>query len=164
MENWPPPLACFVVSMNDHSNHYEIRPASLRDLVAVRKLEKLCFPVDSWPLLDMIGALSFPHVVRYKAWCGEELVGFIAGEVRRTTRTGWIATLCVHPDFRRRGIGEALLHQCEQEMGQPRIRLTVRGSNQGAVRLYEANGYHVVDRWKQYYKGGEDGVVMEKIL
>lgn len=129
----------------------------------LRKLEKLCFPLDAWPLLDMIGALSFPHVVRYKVRDGDEMVGFIAGEVRGATRTGWIATLCVHPDYRRQGIGEELLRICEEKMGQPRIRLTVRESNQGAVKLYQANGYYEVNRWKQYYKGGEDGVVMEKI-
>jgi ribosomal protein S18 acetylase RimI-like enzyme len=143
---------------------YSIQSASLRDLMPVRKLEKLCFPMDAWPLLDMIGALSFPYVVRYKVRVGDELVGFIAGEIRSATRTGWIATLCVHPDFRRQGIAEDLLQLCEREMHQPRIRLTVRETNQGAIKLYMANGYYEINRWKQYYKGGEDGIVMEKIL
>jgi ribosomal-protein-alanine N-acetyltransferase len=150
--------------MTDFSNQFEILPASLRDLKPVRKLEKICFPRDAWPLLDMIGALSFPHVVRYKTLMDGELVAFIAGEVRGVTRTAWIATLCVHPEYRRQGIGENLLRVCEREMAQPRIRLTVRESNQAAIKLYQANGYHEVNRWKQYYKGGEDGVVMEKIL
>jgi len=146
------------------SINFEIFQASLRDLVPVRKLEKLCFPVDAWPLLDMIGALSFPNVVRYKARIGDQIVGFIAGEVKGTTRTGWIATLCVHPEYRRKGIGEELLRLCEQEMQMPRIRLTVRESNQGAIMLYETHGYYKVNRWKNYYKGGEDGIVMEKIF
>ncbi len=130
----------------------------------VRRLEKICFPTDAWPLLDMIGALSFPNVVRYKVQAGDELVAFIAGDVKRTAQTGWIATLCVHPDHRRQGIAEKLLGLLEQEMAQPRIRLTVRESNLGAIKLYQANGYFEVNRWKQYYKGGEDGIVMEKIL
>ncbi|MEJ2487235.1 MAG: N-acetyltransferase [Anaerolineales bacterium] len=150
--------------MAQTSIDFEIFQASLRDLIPVRKLEKLCFPVDAWPLLDMIGALSFPNIVRYKARIGDQIVGFIAGEVKGTTQTGWIATLCVHPKYRRKGIGEELLRLCEQEMQMPRIRLTVRESNQGAIKLYETHGYYKVNRWKNYYKGGEDGVVMEKIL
>ena len=150
--------------MADLSKRYEFLPATLRDLIPVRKLEKLCFPVDAWPLLDMLGALTFPNMVRYKVRDGEEIIAFIIGEVRVSTRTGWIATVCVHPDYRRQGIAEALLSMCEQEMQQPRIRLTVRESNLGAIQLYRANGYYDVNRWKQYYKGGEDGIVMEKIV
>ncbi len=149
--------------MADLSYKYEILPASLRDLIPIRKLEQICFPVDSWPLLDMLGALTVPNMVRYKVRDGEELVAFIIGEVRLSARTGWIATVCVHPDYRRQGIAETLLSMCEQEMEQPRIRLTVRESNLGAIKLYQAHGYHEVNRWKQYYKGGEDGIVMEKI-
>lgn len=142
----------------------EILPASLRDLISLRKLEKVCFPLDAWPLLDMIGALTFPNVVRYKAVDGEEMVGFIAGEVRAPTKTGWIATVCVHPDFRRRGIAQQLLQLCETKMHQPRVRLTVRESNSSAIALYRVNGYQQVKRWRKYYKGGEDGIVMEKLL
>lgn len=150
--------------MADLSNNYQLLPVTLRDLVPLRKLEKICFPVDAWPLLDMISALSFPNMVRYKVRAGDELVAFIVGEVRGSARTGWIATVGVHPDHRRQGIAEYLLDLCEKEMGQPRVRLTVRESNQGAIRLYQANGYIEINRWKQYYKGGEDGIVMEKIL
>jgi ribosomal protein S18 acetylase RimI-like enzyme len=43
-------------------------------------------------------------------------------------------------------------------------KLTVRISNDNAISLYEQEGYRTVDIWKQYYKDGEDGLVMEKIL
>ena len=92
------------------------------------------------------------------------MIGFIAGEVRGTTQTGWIATLCVHPDYRRQRVGEQLLALCEREMAQPRVRLTVRESNRGAIAMYQVNGYVQINRWQKYYKGGEDGVVMEKVL
>jgi ribosomal-protein-alanine N-acetyltransferase len=142
-----------------------ILPASVFDLSSLRKLEKLCFPVDAWPLLDMIGALTFPNIVRYKAVTIQgEMVGFIAGEIKLGREMGWIATVCVHPDFRRNGIARALMLKAEHEMGQPRVRLTVRESNEGAIRMYEESGYVRVDRWRAYYNGGEDGVVMEKVL
>jgi ribosomal-protein-alanine N-acetyltransferase len=143
---------------------YQILPAGLRDLSPVRELEKMCFPVDAWPFLDMLGALTLPNIVRYKMVHDGEVIGFIAGDIRRLTRTGWIATVCIHPDYRRRGLAERLLAVCEVEMKMPRIKLTVRASNTAAIMLYKNNGYQQVGCWQRYYKGGEDGVVMEKML
>lgn len=140
----------------------EIQKATLKDLSPLRRLEKLCFPLDAWPLLDMIGALTMPHIVRYKAIEDDELIGFVAGELRSATQTGWIATICVHPEYRRQGIAKELLKVCEEEMDMPRCRLTVRESNKAAIELYLDQGYMEVGRWQKYYKGGEDGIVMEK--
>ncbi len=141
-----------------------LESANLRDLSAVRKLEKICFPLDAWPLLDLIAALSMPGLIRYKALVGEDVIGFAAGEVRSDTRTGWISTICVHPDYQRHGIGSKLLRLCEQELQMPRVRLTVRESNDAAINMYLAKGYVEINRWRGYYKGGEDGVVMEKLM
>ncbi len=91
------------------------------------------------------------------------MVGFIAGEIRFPARIGWIATVAVHPDHRRRGIARKLIHLVEEEMAQPRVRLTVRESNQVAINLYQQDGYFQINRWEKYYKDGEDGIVMEKI-
>ncbi len=44
-----------------------IEPATLRDLGALRHLEQVCFPKDAWPLLDLIGVLTFRGVMRLKA-------------------------------------------------------------------------------------------------
>lgn len=150
--------------MSDTSHEYQILPAGLRDLNPVRALEKLCFPMDAWPFLDMIGALTLPNIVRYKMVADGALIGFIAGDIRRMQRTGWIATICIHPDYRRRGLAEELLALCEVEMRMPRVKLTVRASNQAALMLYKNNGYRQVGVWQRYYQGGEDGVVMEKVL
>jgi ribosomal-protein-alanine N-acetyltransferase len=149
--------------MNELHPNLQIQTANLFDLSALRQLEKVCFPVDAWPLLDMIGALSFPNIVRYKALWDEEMIGFIAGEIRFPARTGWIATVCVHPDYRRNGIARTLIRKVEVEMNQPRVRLTVRASNTTAINLYKQDGYVEINRWVKYYKGGEDGIVMEKI-
>ncbi len=141
-----------------------IQPASWRDLNSVRSLERACFPLDAWPLLDMLGVLTLPNVVRLKALDGENIVGFVAGDIRRGQRLAWIATICVHPDYQGRGIGSALLRTCEEQMGMPRVKLSVRESNHTAIDLYRRNGYADVGRWPRYYRGGEDGIVMEKVL
>src|SRR5919198_873044 len=123
----------------------EIQSASIRDLTALRRLEQVCFEKDAWPLLDLIAVLTWPDVIRLKAVENGEMIG-------------------VDPRYQRRGIGRALLHACEERTTLPRMKLTVRMSNEPAISLYEKEGYRSVDIWKRYYNDGEDGVVMEKNL
>jgi len=142
----------------------EIQPASLRDLGALRGLEQVSFGRDAWSILDLIAVLTFPEIVRLKATEDGEMIGFVAGDPRPSEGFAWIATIAVDPRYRRRGIGRALLRNCENRLKIPNIRLTVRMSNEGAMRLYAQEGYRTVDIWKAYYSDGEDGVVMEKPL
>lgn len=140
----------------------EIVPATWRDLRELRHLEEVCFQDDAWPLLDVIGVLSFPGIVRLKAVIDEKMVGFIAGEWREVQQLAWIATFGVLPEFQRRGIGSALLEACEVALDVSRIRLTVRVGNSPALSLYRSFGYQQVGMWKNYYRGDIDAVVLEK--
>jgi ribosomal protein S18 acetylase RimI-like enzyme len=142
----------------------EIVTSTILDLNALRKLERACFEKDAWSLFDLIAVLSWPDVVRLKAVENGTLIGFIAGEKRPSQVAGWIATLAVDPAYQRQGIGRKLLRMCETHMGCPLVKLTVRVSNQGAISLYEQEGYRSGDIWARYYNDGEDGLVMEKIL
>jgi ribosomal protein S18 acetylase RimI-like enzyme len=144
--------------------HFEIKPASWRDLFAVQEIERACFKEDAWPLIELMAALTFPNIVRLKAVNKEKMAGFIAGDIRRNEHTGWILTVGVLPDYRRRKVAEELMARCEQAMKMPRIKLSVRRSNEAAIHLYQKLGYAQVDVWSKYYHNGEDGIVMEKQL
>ncbi len=141
----------------------EILTASLRDLGSLRHIEQACFPKDAWPLLDLIAVLTWPDIVRLKAVEAGQMVGFIAGDPRPSENLAWIASVCVIPEYQRRGIGRALLRACEQRMPQRRVRLCVRMSNAAAIRLYKEEGYASLDSWKKYYNDGEDALLMEKL-
>ena len=141
----------------------EIISANMRDLNALRKLEKACFEKDAWPLFDLIAVLTFPDVVRLKAVKAGEMVGFVAGDPRPSQGFSWIATIGVLPNHRRQGIGRNLLQACEAQLKTPRLRLSVRASNQAAIHLYEQEGYRTLDIWKAYYNDGENAIVMEKL-
>jgi ribosomal-protein-alanine N-acetyltransferase len=139
----------------------EILPANLLDLNGLRKLEAACFPRDAWPLLDLISVLSMPHIIRLKAVEAGQMVGFIAGD--RQDNADWVSTVCVLPDFQRRGIGRALMEACEARQTLPRVRLCVREGNASAIHLYEKLGYQTVDTWHQYYNDKSTALVMEKL-
>lgn len=144
------------------NSSYTIETASWRDLNAVRRLEQICFPQDAWPLWDIVGVLTLPNVVRLKAVAGDQLVGFIAADVRLAQRVAWIATVGVLPEYRGQGMGQALMETCEQVVKTPTIRLNVRVSNATAIHLYERLGYNRVGLWPGYYSDGENALVMEK--
>ena len=143
---------------------YELLPASLADLSQLGEMEKACFPLDAWPLIEQIAALTFPATVRIKAVHTGRMVGFIGGDIRRLRKTGWITTLAVLPAYRRMGIGEALLCACEKALKMPLVKLSVRRTNLEAQLLYMKNGYHKVETWRRYFEGGEDAIVMEKAM
>ena len=142
----------------------DIEPATWRDLNPLRELERICFPLDAWPLWDLIGVLTLPNVVRLKALVDGKFAGFVAGDVRQSEKLAWIATIGVFPEFRGRGIGTALLLGAEERVSMPRVRLCVRVTNQTAIHLYEHKGYKNISTWPSYYGNGEDALVMEKIL
>lgn len=143
---------------------FRIQPASWRDLGALRTLEQECFPVDAWPLLDLIGVLSFPNVVRLKAVWESQMIGFIAGDRRSSQNLAWIATIGVRPAFQRQGIASALLRHCEAQLKVARVRLSVRVGNLPAIRLYQGCGYQRVGYWPEYYQDRSDAIVFEKSM
>jgi ribosomal-protein-alanine N-acetyltransferase len=143
---------------------YTIFPANWLDLNSVRQVEQVCFPRDAWPIWDMVAVLTLPDIVRLKAVVDNHLVGFIAGDIRRAERLGWITTLAVLPAFRRKGIAQSLLDACEQKINLPRVRLCVRRSNAAAIALYQHAGYFQTSVWPAYYHDGEDALVLEKQL
>jgi ribosomal protein S18 acetylase RimI-like enzyme len=148
----------------DSAGPARIEQANWRDLNALRHLESVCFPKDAWPLWDLIGVLTMPNVVRIKAVVQNEMVGFIAGDVRPSQNLAWIATVGVLPKFRGQGIGRGLMLACEAQLSVPRVKLNVRVSNDGAIRLYQELGYQRAGIWPTYYQDGEDALVMEKEL
>jgi ribosomal protein S18 acetylase RimI-like enzyme len=141
-----------------------IERATWRDLSNLISLEKACFGRDAWPWIDCLAALTFPEIVRLKAVFEDRPIGFVIGDRRRRENLGWIASIGVHPVFQRQGIGRRLLLACEQQLAMPRLRLTLRDSNQIAKSLYQNCGYVEVDVWSRYYVDGENGIVMEKTI
>jgi ribosomal-protein-alanine N-acetyltransferase len=151
--------------MSGESHYWSgIQPANLRDLNALRKLEQVCFPKDAWPLLDLLGVLSMPNIVRLKAVDGDRLVGFVAADVRAAQDIAWIATIGVLPEYRRRKVASTLLESCERRLHIGSVRLSVRGSNEAALKLYTGLGYQEFGTWPGYYQDGEDALVFEKRL
>ena len=144
---------------------YTLRRATLRDLRALYRLERLIFPRDAYPYFDLALLFLTPGVINLKIAAPDRLlVAFVCATRGLARDRAWIVTLGVSPAHQRRGLGAALLARAEARIGRPCVRLTVRESNLPAIRLYQRAGYAVIERKVGYYRDGEAGLVMEKRL
>ena len=71
-------------------------------------------------------------------------------------------TLAVRPEFRKRGIGTALLRTCEEAFPGRNYYLNADTANEEAIRLYERSGYRQTGIEPGYYLNGHDAIIMEK--
>ena len=134
-------------------------------VAAIAQLEKLCFS-DPWSEKSIESELSG----RLSCWLvaveGETLVGYVGSQTVMDDSD--MMNIAVHPDHRRRGIGEALIAALEEKLrdrGSKALTLEVRASNDPAIALYEKLGFQQVGLRKNYYRNPkEDARILRKEL
>ena len=146
-----------------------IKPASLKDLDMLNKIEKACFTSEAYTRAQLAYLLKSPDVISFVARENVETVGFIIGMTENYAKTtvGHIVTVDVLPEHRREGAGLQLLDKLENEFareGVKTIYLEVRIDNQAARRLYTKKGYSELESLENYYAKGRHGLRMKKEL
>ena len=139
----------------------KIRPANLKDLPELEKIEKNSFTYP-YPknLLKTLMLIRFG--VFLVAVVEEKIVGYISS-IYETKNTATIASIAVHPTYRGKNIAKKLLKTLLEILKRKNIsevRLEVRKSNLLAQNLYKSFGFKTVCTLKSYYEDGEDAVVM----
>lgn len=140
----------------------EIAEMSLVDVEAVQEVERLSFPIP-WPVSAFRHELTQNRNARYIIARSEgQIVGY-AG-LWLMVDEAHITTFAVHPEFRRRRIGERMLQrlfEIAEEVGAEWLTLEVRGSNLAAQKLYQKYGFRRAGIRRRYYSdNGEDALVM----
>jgi ribosomal protein S18 acetylase RimI-like enzyme len=142
---------------------YRLESASWRDLLAVHRLEQAVFTSDAYGYFELAFLLLWPGLKSLKLLSDSgAMVGFVSGGSVPGGGKTWIMTIGVHPAYQRRGLAWRLLMACEELLDAPTIFLTVRASNERAIRLYQQNGYRRFRLKHDYYPGGETGIEMRK--
>ena len=129
----------------------------------IAELEKLCFS-DPWSEKSIETELSCRLSVWLVALEGEQVVGYVGSQT--VIDESDMMNIAVHPDFRRRGIAEALVAELEaalRQRGSHALTLEVRDSNAPAIALYEKLGFVQVGLRKNYYRNPkEDARILRK--
>ncbi|WFS60896.1 ribosomal protein S18-alanine N-acetyltransferase [Pseudodesulfovibrio thermohalotolerans] len=135
----------------------ELGAPDVGDLI---ELEALCFDyhwTEEQFLLGLeAGAFKVIGVRRGGILAGYMAFSLIADEME-------ILNLAVHPDFRRQGLGEALLARsfeiCRQS-GIAKSFLDVKVSNDPALALYRKFGYKKIGIRKKYYPDTKEDALL----
>lgn len=76
-----------------------------------------------------------------------------------------IVMICIHPDFRGKGLAKKLIEKHFQDNKGKLVCLNTRKSNHNAISLYKSMGYiHIGNIPNKYFLPNEDSVFMIKIL
>ncbi len=139
-----------------------VRQAEEKDVKSMAEMDILCFSAP-WSEKSFETEIKENPLAFYiVAEIDDKMTGY-AG-LWLVMDEGHITNVAVHPDFRRRGIGEALISIMLEHTIKNGIKshtLEVRVSNDAAISLYEKFGFQSAGIRKNYYEdNGEDAIIM----
>lgn len=140
------------------------------DFEPMYRLDEVCFEPEFRFSRPMMRRMAESHRARVRiaesdgAWAG-----FVIVHVEKLHRAcaGYVATLDVAPEWRRRGVAAALMQQAERqvrEAGCASMLLHVYTGNEGAVRFYEQQGFERGHTIESFYGEGLDAWTYRKAL
>ena len=129
----------------------------------VAALEKCSFR-DPWSEKSIAGELENKLALWLVAVEGDTVLGYVGSQTVMGETD--MMNVAVHPDFRRRGVAEALILALVEElkaMDSHCLTLEVRASNAPAIALYEKMGFSQIGLRKNYYRNPrEDALILRK--
>ena len=76
------------------------------------------------------------------------------------SKEGHLISMAVHPQYRRRGVGETLIKKAIEMFSLKRMWAEVRRSNHGALAFYQKTEFKIVGVISNYY-GDEDALIVQ---
>jgi [ribosomal protein S18]-alanine N-acetyltransferase len=131
------------------------------DILAVARLQRRCFRRSlAYRPTTLFALYLWPKAAFLVARAGDKVVGSVIGDVHGGQSR--VISICVDPEWRRRGIGHRLLAQIECELPTGNMILMVEAGNVPAEQLYRKRGYLAVGESRDYYGRGRNGTWMQK--
>lgn len=127
-----------------------IRPFEIKDSNAVEQLWKEVFPDDpphNAPQKVIHAKMSVQKELLFVAEDGGSIIGTVMSGY--DGHRGWLYTVAVKPECRRKGIGRKLVNHAVttlSNLGCPKVNLQVRSTNTEVVAFYKSLGFSTEDR------------------
>lgn len=140
---------------------YAFDMAAMDDLDELVRLGSACFASDTPKRAELRYFLTRAHcvflVIRRADRQG--LAGYILLEANRRTRMMYDNTVCIDPEDRGKGLGQAfysLKRRALETLGYKAMTAHVAAGNQKALYLMHKYGFRPVERISGYYEDGAD--------
>lgn len=152
--------------------NFRLRKFNTNDLERITYINRTCLPENYSDYFFVDLHRRFPETFIVAEENGE-VVGYIMCRIetglsssifRGLIKKGHIVSVAVLPEYRRKGIGEALVAKAMENMRLYKAKhcfLEVRVANTAAVDLYKKLGFEVSRTVRGYYADGEGAYVME---
>ncbi len=144
----------------------KLRKAKVADLSQLVELENQCFSYDQLSRRNFHWMIKNAHsvflVMEYKT----RLIGYGLVLINAGTSLARLYSICTLPEYQGYGLASQLISELETIAADDEdcayLRLEVKASNKGAIKLYEKLGYRKFTQKEDYYDDGETALCYEK--
>ncbi|MDE5983734.1 MAG: ribosomal protein S18-alanine N-acetyltransferase [Eubacterium sp.] len=137
----------------------KIIKATKENTTDIALIERVCFSIP-WTEQSIADSVGSDNTYFNIAYADGKPAGYMSMQV--CCGEGDIMRVAVSPDFRRLGIGRALLEECFSANKLDAVFLDVRENNMPAIKLYESFGFEKIGVRKNYYSNPTENAVMMK--
>jgi ribosomal-protein-alanine N-acetyltransferase len=143
------------ITRNHTQGFPHIRWLIRRDLPAVLRIEDASFRVP-WTEDEFVQSLRLRNVIGMVAEHQDMVIGYMIYELHRDSIH--LLSIAVHPDFRRQGVGAAMLAKLVSKLYQRRGKITTLASeiNLDAQVFLREYGFRATEVVKDHYRPHED--------
>ena len=144
---------------------FTLRDYEPADFDRLYEIDQACYPADiAYSKRDLRAYLRFPEAECVVAEVSNAVAGFCISA--NQDGRGYIVTIDVLEQFRRTGMGSALLREVERRLaadGVREVRLETATDNDSAIAFWHKHGYRSLGIRKDYYPG-RDAFAMSKTI
>jgi ribosomal-protein-alanine N-acetyltransferase len=148
------------------SQKIRIRPYRADDFDTLCEIDVACYePLIAYSRRTMRVYLTQPGADCVVAESGKQIIGFCI--TARRLDQAYVVTIDVLEEFRKLGVGAALLAESEKRLAKDGVRvifLDTDTTNLPAISFWQKQGYRKIGLRNGYYPNGNDAFAMMKSI
>lgn len=139
----------------------QIKKMEYDDIDRILQIEELSYGEHHWSKDSFIAELNNKISSYFCILLDNVCVGYIG--FWKIIDEAHVTNLSIHPEYRKRGLGQRLLLKMVEECYKEKIKyitLEVRESNEKAIKLYEKFGFKSLGIRKNYYQDNNESALI----